>query len=421
MKKPSKLFRKKALESIGTLDQLDKLIRVTSPHAWIILLTLLALLTIIVIWGFVGSIPTRVEGQGILVAEKGSIFAAVAPEGQAYIKKIMVRPGDQIKKDQIVAQLDNPQLLQKLEVSRAFLIKLQQQHTKLSKDAKVEIEKRKKELTNQNKVLKGIIKSETDNLKQTSKLLKIRQQALKKGIETRQNVLATLRDYYNTKREIDNSKKQILQNTINKANFIDQWNERLRQLDLKVRDEQHKLDTLEAQLKTSKMVTSPITGIVTAIQKAIGDVVKGGDEVVSIATLGKGMDAIIFIPARDGKRVRIDMSAFVTPAIIKKEEFGSIKGQVIQVSPYPINPQVMRALLHNEELVEQFSKEGAPIAVRIRLKADAKTYSGFAWTTSKGPKQKISPGNLATARITVREQAPVSLVIPAFRKLLGIE
>lgn len=417
--KAKQLFRKTALEHHATPDQLDRSIKITGPRAWLVLLTLLMILITVLAWSILGSIATRVEGQGILVAEKGSIFAAVAPEGQSYIKTIKVHSGQQVKKNQILVELDNPGLKEKIKITQEFLTDLTKQHTQLSNAAKVKIAERKSQLAKKKHVLENMKASETKKLAAIEKLLKIRQEAFNRKLETRQRVVETVKDYHASLNEVERLKDQILELSVTENSFVDQWKERIRTLNLKIGDEQHKLNTLNVQLNTSQVIRSPITGIVTTIQKSIGELVNSGDAVVSIASPGQGMDAIIFIQPQDGKRVKVKMDAFVSPSIVKKEEYGSIRGKVITVSSYPISSEALSALLHNDELVKEFTKQGSPIAVRIRLIQDKSTFSGFQWTSSSGPEQLISPGNLATAQVTVREQPPITLLVPTLRKLLG--
>jgi HlyD family secretion protein len=165
------------------------------------------------------------------------------------------------------------------------------------------------------------------------------------------------------------------------------------------------------------VVISPADGVVIGLQTAIGSLVKGGSPVVSIASLGEGMDVIAFVPAQEGKRIKPGMQALISPSTFKREEFGSIKGEVETVSQFPTSKKAMMAVLQNEHLVEFLAKKGPPITVRIRLLEDPGSFSRFAWSYSKGPQHHVTPGSLADARITVREQRPVSLIIPALRKI----
>ncbi|MDF2867869.1 MAG: putative efflux pump rane fusion protein, partial [Gammaproteobacteria bacterium] len=56
----------------------------------------------------------------------------------------------------------------------------------------------------------------------------------------------------------------------------------------------------------------------------------------------------------------------------------------------------------------------------IDLIEDQKTYSGFRWTSSQGPNLLIGNGTLATATVTIKEQAPITLIIPALKRFFGL-
>jgi HlyD family secretion protein len=209
----------------------------------------------------------------------------------------------------------------------------------------------------------------------------------------------------------------VTQNAISEADYVDRWQQRILELDRKINDANFQLNMLSEKLDLANVVTSPADGVVIGLQTSIGSLVKGGSPVMSIASLGEGMDAIAFISAQEGKRVKPGMGALISPSTFKREEFGSIKGEVETVSQFPTTKKAMMAVLQNEHLVEFLAKKGPPITVRIRLLEDPNTYSNLAWSSSKGPRQQVTPGSLADARITVREQRPVSLILPALRKL----
>src|SRR5437016_6274350 len=98
-------FRKEALAALGTPEQLDQLIQVVPPRAWIMLSAFYIILISLLIWGIFGSIPTRVEGKGVLLVENGLLYNAVAPTGGGRVAKILVEPGETVKKGDILANL----------------------------------------------------------------------------------------------------------------------------------------------------------------------------------------------------------------------------------------------------------------------------------------------------------------------------
>jgi HlyD family secretion protein len=80
----------------------------------------------------------------------------------------------------------------------------------------------------------------------------------------------------------------------------------------------------------------------------------------------------------------------------------------------------MTAVLHNDTLVNHFSKDGAPYAATVRLLPDSSTVSGYHWAVGKGPAVRLTSGTLTRAEITTRVRRPVELVLPALRRLTGI-
>ena len=64
------LFREVSLEKLSSPEQLDELINVTSPRAWFALIAISCILISAIVWGFLGSIPTKITGHGILLNMK---------------------------------------------------------------------------------------------------------------------------------------------------------------------------------------------------------------------------------------------------------------------------------------------------------------------------------------------------------------
>ena len=96
-------------------------------------------------------------------------------------------------------------------------------------------------------------------------------------------------------------------------------------------------------------------------------------------------------------------------------------GTVQDVSDFPVTPQGMTSVLHNEQLVKLFSHDGAPYAVAVSLQQDDSTTSGYRWAVGKGPEAHLTSGTLAQAEITTRNRRPLDLVVPLIKKLTGID
>ncbi len=65
------LFRKAALDKLASPERLDVLMRVTSPMGWLALTTVGGILIGVIVWSILGSIPERIDGQGVLLRGGG--------------------------------------------------------------------------------------------------------------------------------------------------------------------------------------------------------------------------------------------------------------------------------------------------------------------------------------------------------------
>ena len=66
------VFRKSALEKISSPDQLDKVLKVTSPMSWLALLGVTMILVFVVVWSIIGSLPSTITATGMIVRSNTS-------------------------------------------------------------------------------------------------------------------------------------------------------------------------------------------------------------------------------------------------------------------------------------------------------------------------------------------------------------
>ncbi|MDR3503189.1 MAG: NHLP bacteriocin system secretion protein [Legionella sp.] len=412
-------YREEALAHRQSNLSYDELIQLTPPYLWLLLVIIFLLLTSLILWSFFGSVTTRATGSGILVGGNGGIYNAIAPAGANQIKEINVKVGEYVTQGKVVASLDRPDLKKQIETAQLFLQRLQKKYDELQKTATQEIKLRQEYLEQERQGLETSIKSQQEDLKSILNLLEVKQAAFKKGLLTRQDIAVSEHEFYAAKLTLQETQDKLVQLQISESNTRNEWRDRLREQETAIAEKQQNIAQLQAELINSQRVISPFNGVISGIHKSAGDNVTGGSPILSIAQTGQGLDAIVFVPSRFGQQVTSHMKALLTPIFIKKEEYGSLKGSVVNTNVFPSTPDSMEALLHNEQLVKQFSTSGPVTSIRVRLSENQNNYSGFQWTTGTGPQQKITAGMLVTVQINIRHQAPISLLVPAFRKLLG--
>ncbi len=97
------IFRKKALDTLSSPEQLDQLMQVTTLRGWVALLGLGILLVAGITYAFLGNIPSTITEQGVLL-NRGGVRGIVVPVAGELID-VSVQVGDDVKAGQIVAVL----------------------------------------------------------------------------------------------------------------------------------------------------------------------------------------------------------------------------------------------------------------------------------------------------------------------------
>lgn len=88
------LYRKSALERISSPEQLDKVLKVTSPMSWLALAGITLIIVVTVVWSIIGTIPVTVTTKGIISAPVGS--NAVYTQEAGTVVSVRVRVGDEL-------------------------------------------------------------------------------------------------------------------------------------------------------------------------------------------------------------------------------------------------------------------------------------------------------------------------------------
>ncbi|MEM7554365.1 MAG: NHLP bacteriocin system secretion protein [Cyanobacteria bacterium P01_A01_bin.84] len=261
--------------------------------------------------------------------------------------------------------------------------------------------------------------------------------------QTQQQYLANLnsiRDIQVQLKELRVRETQAEQRYLDNLNTISQLQAQLQAINSKdKRIEQENLETnnsrtnqikeverniarLEQKVVENSKILSTQAGCILEITASNGQVVNPGTQIASIDTqsVGGKMVAVTYFPVKNGKKVKSGMQIQITPDTVKRERFGGIIGKVISVSPFPITPQGAALELGNTELVNKLTAGEPRIAITAELETDESTFSGYRWSSSKGPKLQISPATTTTVRVRIEERAPITFVLPILREWMGV-
>jgi multidrug efflux pump subunit AcrA (membrane-fusion protein) len=100
------LFRREALQRLDDIDELDRLVTVTHPRAWLTLGAVAALIIVALVWASVGRLATTVTGQGALIA--GSHISRVSCVDGGQLESLSVTLGQRVSPGDEVAVVVSP-------------------------------------------------------------------------------------------------------------------------------------------------------------------------------------------------------------------------------------------------------------------------------------------------------------------------
>ena len=415
------LFRKVALERLSSPEQLDTLMRVITPKAWLALAPLLGLIVLALMWGWFGSIPTKVSGKCILINPTG--LADIASNSSGRITAVTVRVGDLVRTGQQVALVAQPELLDRIEKGEQKLRELQAQGRIVRAFSAQGATLGAEALTQQRHVLENRLRVLMQQAKVAGEREATQGQLLEQGLITKQTLLQTQQERANLSLDAESVSNQIKELSLKKLEGDKLSRAEVATIESQINEAQRTLDSLLESRKLTTSLASPFDGRVVEIKAGVGTLVAQGSSVINVE-LSDGnnehLQAVVYIDAAAGKRVAPEMEAQIVPTTIKREEHGFLRAVVDHVAEYPSTEQSMMLLLQNENLVKNLAGTTPPIAIRVRL-LRADNFTGYQWSSAAGAPVKIASGTLCHAEIVVRTQRPLSLVIPILRKSLGVD
>jgi HlyD family secretion protein len=416
---PNKAFREISLERAASPEQLDHLVIITRPIDWILAVLIFLALGTAVTWGLFGRLPTRAQAEGILVSSEGHVADAVSGAA-GRLASVEVDVGDHVTQGQLVARVNQTDIEQRYKSAVEVHRERQRENETLKSKTAAELALKTQNFAKLEEAFNQIIKATNQRIGYLTSDLANLEGLFAKGYTTRRNVEDRRRELADAQQRKEDTQNEILKLRAQKADLETQRQRDLDESQFRLNDARRQMDQLAGELGRNTEVLSPIDGRVLEIKVSPGAVLNIGTPVVVVETEGAALDAILFVPADRGKSVKPGMEVRLEPSTVKREEFGTMVGKVVSLSEFPVTPQGMAAVLHNDILVTRFSKEGAPYAASVRLERDDDTVSGYHWAVGKGPAVRLTSGTLTKAEITTRVRRPVELIVPMLRRLTGI-
>ncbi|MFO0910153.1 MAG: NHLP bacteriocin system secretion protein [Isosphaeraceae bacterium] len=415
-------------------EQLDSVLRIVSIRNWFFIALLFAILAGFGIFACLYRAPLKVDGRGILLtrfASDDSPILQITAPAAGRLRNIRVKIGDRVEKEQLIAEIDQSDLRDQIEEAEAELASRIEEDRVLTQfdenEAKLRVE--------------ALGKLETTllhNLELDEKRLGDHKRALQRNRSLRERQY--LSDLEALKSQADSDAvESAVGSTRAKLDELkyDRFEDRSkREKDktkraLDINRASTKLSLLSQRLERDTRVVSPYPGkIVDLMITEHALVEKGAPTVLLRAESPKRlpMEAIVFVPAGQGKKVKVGHLVEITPDTVRRQEHGFIRGEVTKISEIPATEMAMMAELKHKDLVKTFLDQydgQAILCIHVNLR-ELPSSGGdadpprFDWSSSSGRDQIVTTGTLCGASIVVDSRRLIALVFPWLKDLSGI-
>lgn len=154
--------------------------------------------------------------------------------------------------------------------------------------------------------------------------------------------------------------------------------------------------------------------------------IKAGEEVLLLSFTQPKLPTLIpiFMENKDATQVYPGMNALATPEGIARSQYGGIKGKVLSKQPVTLSRQELLTITNLEgltDLITQKIKTPTTGVLKLdRNQNNTDNRSGYEWSSNGNPPFPVDIGDVVNVDITTRYETPISLVIPWFKRTLGI-
>lgn len=478
MAEKDSIFRQESLERLSSPERLDQLMQIVNPLDWLPLATLGTFVLLGLVWSIFGRIPVTVSGKGILIQPNQVITFESPISGQ--LKSLNAKTGQCFEKGHILATIDPTDLKQQLQLQLAkvsqlqaqgqYSISLQRQRTVKEKEAIASARANYIQRLRDTQTLtpafyeKGLnaIRQQRISLQQRlndaiaivpilQDRFQKRQQLSDAGAIAKDTLLQAEQEYKQGLQSVYDLQAQLKQLDVQETEAQQRYLQNLSSLgelqaqlkDLETRSKRidqenvenintkvnqiqevnRAIAQLEKQILDNSQIVSLRRGCVLEVSAFVGQVASPGTPLVSvnIADNNTPLIAVSYFNVKDGKQIQPGMTLQITPDSVKRERFGGIVAKVISVSPLPVTKEGANSVIGNPDLVAKILPSGGgDMEVQAEMFIDPATFSGYRWSSSQGPKLKISAGTTTSVRVKVAEQAPITYVLPILREFTGI-
>lgn len=391
--------------------ELDKMMVVVDSKGWIILVTSLSLIFLGILWAFLGKIPIQVSGLAMSITKEGQYVVVAQAEGT--VIDILVEEGQHVKKGDTLVKIVNPEASLEIQQQKDRIAGMQNSLKNLTAIVAEENRARQDSIRKKIESAEFALANAESKIPYLKKDLESKRKLQGQGIISLPEVEKANSALMQTQNEIESSKATI---SSLKTDLILEY--RTAELRAKKNDIAGAQTTLARMILRSDFlaIKTERGGILIEMLVSRGKQVKAGQLIATIEPpliKDERMEFYATVNGNYGVLLNIGLPVQIEVAGVDPKQFGYLMGYITYVSPYPVSREEIISYVTNPQVAD-FIKggQGAVYGVIVNLIPDASTYSGFKWTSKKGPPVTITTGTLGMINVIVQEKRPIYYILP---------
>ncbi|MDR2117059.1 MAG: NHLP bacteriocin system secretion protein [Planctomycetaceae bacterium] len=421
------LFRNEAKKHYNSPEKLDESIRLISRFEWLLLFAGGIVCAALLWWGLFGNINVRVTGLGILAFPQG--IPSVTSGVSGALTKLYVKLEQNVEEGDLIAYVSQTSLDIQEQTLQKELDDYVLLHERLTKLETQNFNDTVTTLNNQKTQLEQSIEITNKQIQIYQEQMESYQRLYEKGIASKEDFDKTTVTLLNSKLSLDSLHNQIQSLLKSISDNEVNYNENIRQRELNISNKKEEIRELKRKHENDSTICAPYKGIIRGISVIEGQSVNANQEIVLIeprkdeeSNQRLELISIVYVTSIEAKKIRPGQNALISPTIVRPSQYGSITGQVLSISDYPVSSEYLSMLFPNSVLDEQFLAQGSVFEIRLSLDKSETSPSGYHWTGGEGPQIRLTAGTITNAMISVEQRRPISYLIPFIEQFfLGVD
>lgn len=356
------------------------------------------------LWSILGKIPETTSSDGVITNPFQIVSIPQAGEAGGSYTKIFVKPGDEVKPNQILAEIRfNDLIAQVDEAQTAYNEGIDQFKLQYNSAA-----------------FKNLQQQQLNGVNSSKSYLRSAEEVFKSGDIAKSTLLSASQTYEQAIQTQLTTKNDKVSAQINLAKLKSQ------------------LDGAKTKLNQQSQIRSNYSGEIISLFVANG---QQNDPSGSFAQVNthptkqqnlnnlqnkqKVLSFVAYFTPTAAAQLKPNQDTRILPANVKPNTVGTLVGRIRSISTLPVTTDQVSSLLGSQSLATQLLTNGRSVQVIMDLIPSSTSGSGFKWINGSGPNSTVPSqfpriGILGSVSVVTEYVPPITIGIPALKRFFGI-